>query len=51
MRLVEERQAKLMALRAALAASIAGGGEVTGERLDADLAAESAKLRSQGIGQ
>ena len=49
LRLVEERETKLLALRAMLDASIAQGGELTDEQLDSDLAAQSAKLRSQGI--
>jgi antitoxin ParD1/3/4 len=48
LRLVEEREAKLLALRATLEASIAQGGEVTDEELDAALAAKSAELRSKG---
>jgi antitoxin ParD1/3/4 len=50
LRLVEEREAKLLALRATLNASIAGGGEVTDAELEADLAAHAAELRSQGRG-
>ncbi len=50
LRLVEEREAKLLALRATLNASIAQGGEVTDAELDADIAAKSAELRSKGYG-
>jgi antitoxin ParD1/3/4 len=50
LRLVEEREAKLLALRAMLDASIAQGGEVSDEELDADIAAKSAELRSKGYG-
>ncbi len=50
LRLVEEREAKLHALRATLDASIAQGGTVTDEEIDADLAAASAELRRQGYG-
>ncbi|MBI1868289.1 MAG: type II toxin-antitoxin system ParD family antitoxin [Methylocystis sp.] len=50
LRLVEEREAKLAALRATLDASIALGGEVTDEELDAAIAAKSAELRGQGYG-
>ena len=50
LRLVEEREARLLALRATLDASIAGGGEVSDQELDAALAAKSAELRSKGIG-
>jgi antitoxin ParD1/3/4 len=48
LRLVEEREAKLLALRATLDASIAQGGEVTEAELDAVLAAKAAELRSKG---
>ncbi len=48
LRLVEEREAKLQALRATLDASIAQGGEVTDEELDGALDAKSAELRSTG---
>ncbi len=50
LRLVEEREAKLVALRATLNASIARGGEVTDEDLDADIANTTAELRSKGYG-
>jgi hypothetical protein len=40
----------LLALRATLDASIAQGGEVTEDELDAALAARSAELRSAGKG-
>ena len=50
LRLVEEREAKLVALRATLDASIAVGGEVTDEELDDAIAAKSAELRSKGHG-
>ncbi len=50
LRLVEEREARLQALRATLDASIAAGGEVTDEDLDAAISAKSAELRSQGYG-
>jgi antitoxin ParD1/3/4 len=50
LRLVEEREAKLLALRATLDASIARGGEVSDAELDAAVAAKSAELRSQGYG-
>lgn len=45
LRLVEEREAKLSALRATLNASIAQGGEVDDVELDAALAVRSAELR------
>ena len=50
LRLVEEREARLAALRATLNASIAQGGEVTDDELDAAIAARSAELRSAGVG-
>ena len=50
LRLVEEREAKLLALRATLDASIAQGGEVTDEELDAALAVKSAEPRGKGYG-
>jgi antitoxin ParD1/3/4 len=48
LRLVEEREAKLAALRATLDASIAAGGEVSDDELDAAIAAKSAELRAKG---
>ena len=48
LRLVEEREAKLVALRATLDASIALGGEVTDAELDAALSAKGAELRAKG---
>ena len=45
LRLVEEREVKLQALRATLDASIAQGGVVTDEELDAALTARGAELR------
>lgn len=50
LRLVEEREAKLLALQTTLNASIARGGIVTDEELDADMAAASARLRGKDIG-
>ena len=47
LRLVEEREAKLQALRATLNASIEQGGVVTDAELDEGLAAKSAELRGQ----
>jgi antitoxin ParD1/3/4 len=49
LRLVEEREAKLLALRAALDDSIARGGEVTDAELDAALG--SAELPRKGVGE
>ncbi len=50
LRLVEEREAKLLALGATLNASIAEGGEVTDAELDAAISAKGAELRSNGYG-
>lgn len=50
LRLVEEREAKLVALRATLEASIAQGGEITDTELDAAIAAKSGELRRRGLG-
>lgn len=47
LRLVEEREARLAALRATLEDSIAGGGVVTDEELDAALVAKAAELRGR----
>jgi antitoxin ParD1/3/4 len=51
LRLVEEREAKLLALRAALDDSIARGGEVTDAELDAALGTRSAELTRKGVGE
>jgi antitoxin ParD1/3/4 len=48
LRLVEEREAKLSALRDTLNASIERGGEHNDEDLDAVLAEASRKLQEQG---
>lgn len=48
LRLVEEREARLMALRHHLDASIAAGGDVSEEELDMALEAESHRLRANG---
>ena len=50
LRLVEEREAKLRALRAHIDAAIAQGGVVSDEELDAALAEQAAELRARGIG-
>src|SRR5262249_11843168 len=44
LRVVEEREAKLAALRETINASIEAGGEVSDEQLDADLDAKAAEL-------
>lgn len=49
LRLVEEREAKLAALRDTLEASIAAGGEVSEEDLDHALAAEAKALADEGF--
>jgi len=49
LRLVEEREAKLNALRKTLNASIARGGYVTEEELDQSLAATAAELAQEGL--
>lgn len=51
LRLVEEREAKLTALRATLEASLAAGGEVGEDELDAAIAARSAELARKGVGE
>jgi antitoxin ParD1/3/4 len=50
LRLVEEREAKLRALRATLDASIAAGGDVTDAELDQALADRDAELAHEGVG-
>ena len=49
LRLVEEREAKLQALRATVETSIAAGGDVSEAELDAALAVETERLKRQGI--
>lgn len=51
LRLVEEREAKLTALRTMIEASIAEGGDVTDEEIDAAIAKRSAELRAAGYGE
>jgi antitoxin ParD1/3/4 len=48
LRLVEEREAKLAALREKIGASIAAGGKVSDEELDAAIAAKAMELRARG---
>lgn len=50
LRLVEEREAKLQALRSRLDASIAAGGEVDDTDLDDAISRRSAELKRKGIG-
>ena len=49
LRLVEERESKLAALRQMLDRSIEQGGEVSEEELDAALDAEEARLAREGL--
>lgn len=49
LRLVEEREAKLAALRETLNSSIAAGGDVSDEELDAALDAEAKNLAKEGL--
>ena len=49
LRLVEEREARLAALRETLNSSIVVGGDVSDEELDAELAAEAEALRKEGF--
>ena len=49
LRLVEEREAKLIALRETLNASIAAGGDVSDDELDAALATEAKDLAKEGF--
>lgn len=51
LRLVEEREVKLKALRATLDASMAAGGEVSEDELDAAIAARSEELAHKGVGE
>jgi hypothetical protein len=51
LRLVEEREAKLRALRDTLRASIDAGGEATDQGIDAALDAQTALLRLKGVGE
>jgi antitoxin ParD1/3/4 len=48
LRLVEEREAKLADLKYIIQKSIAEGGEVTEEELDASLDAKMAELKARG---
>ncbi|MGK6315373.1 type II toxin-antitoxin system ParD family antitoxin [Neorhizobium sp. DT-125] len=48
LRLVEEREAKLSALRETLQRSIEAGGDVSEEELDASLEAVTEELRKEG---
>lgn len=50
LRLVEERETKLAALRATLEASSLAGGEVSDQELDAAVARRSDELRRDGVG-
>lgn len=48
LKLLEERESKRRSLRDDLQSSVAQGGEVTDDELDAMLAVEATNLRSQG---
>ena len=48
LRLVEEREAKLSALRETIQQSIAGGGDISDDELDAALEAAAQRLREEG---
>jgi antitoxin ParD1/3/4 len=50
LRLVEEREAKLAALREKIEASIAAGGEVADDELGVAIAAKARELRARGHG-
>jgi antitoxin ParD1/3/4 len=50
LRLVEEREARLRALRATLEASIAAGGEVGDAELDEALEQTNTRLAREGVG-
>ena len=50
LRLVEERETRLRALRATLEASLAAGGDVSEVELDEALAQRAAELAREGIG-
>jgi antitoxin ParD1/3/4 len=49
LRLVEEREAALQALRAMLDASIAAGGEASDAEIDTALEAKAAQLAKEGF--
>ena len=49
LRLVEEREAKLLALRSTLQQSLAAGGTVSDDDLDAALQAQTEQLRRQSL--
>ena len=51
LRLVEEREAKLSALKATIDGSIVTGGEVSKAELDDALAAAAARLRQKGVAE
>jgi len=51
LRLVEERETKLLALRATLDTSIEAGGEVSDQDLDAAIAKRGDELRGNGVGE
>ena len=50
LRLVEEREARLRALRTTIENSLAAGGEITDDQLDTAIAARAEELRRTGPG-
>ncbi|GJD37849.1 type II toxin-antitoxin system ParD family antitoxin [Methylobacterium bullatum] len=48
LRLVEEREAKLQALRRTLSEAVEAGGDASEDEIDAALAAKSAELKALG---
>lgn len=51
LRLVEEREVKLAALRVSLDAAIAAGGEISDAQPDATIAERGRELRARGVGE
>ncbi|WP_018044060.1 type II toxin-antitoxin system ParD family antitoxin [Methylobacterium sp. 88A] len=51
LRLVEEREVKLQALRRTLSEAVEAGGDASEDEIDAALAAKSAELKALGYGE
>ena len=51
LRLVEERETKLQALRRTLSEAVEAGGDASEDEIDAALAAKSAELTALGYGE
>ncbi|MHC2001641.1 type II toxin-antitoxin system ParD family antitoxin [Methylobacterium sp. CM6241] len=51
LRLVEEREAKLQALRRTLSEAVEAGGDASEDEIDAALAAKSAELKALAYGE